>query len=68
MAATNRSAPKPHDRGLQGFDEGDQMPYRTPRGAVEGPRRALHITQFLAVMLVVVLFLAVAYMAKMRWG
>jgi hypothetical protein len=67
MAATNRDLQKGESELHRAFD-GDQMPYRTPRGPVVGSRRALHVAEVLAVVLAMILFLAVAYMARWQWG
>ena len=48
--------------------EGDQMPYRWPRGQVTGSRIGLHVAQAVCLLLLAALVALVAYMIKMRWG
>jgi hypothetical protein len=67
MAATNQDLQQGKSDLRRALD-GDQMPYRTPRGAEIGSRRGLHLAEVLAVVLALVLFLAVAYMARWQWG
>jgi hypothetical protein len=68
MVDANRDAQK-DAAGLPHMAPGDQMPYRTPRGPlVGGHRTGLHIAQVLAVVLMVVLFVAIAYMSHWQWG
>ncbi|HVW29423.1 MAG TPA: hypothetical protein VHC69_28855 [Polyangiaceae bacterium] len=68
MTATNQGVQKSEHRGLEGFDEGTQMPYRTPRGAVVGRKRGLHVAQVLAILLIIGLFVAIAFMARTSLG
>ncbi len=67
MAATIRDLQR-GGTDLRRALDGDQMPYRTPRGAEIGSRRGLHIAEVLAVVLTLILFLAIAYMAHWQWG
>ena len=68
MAATNHDVQKGERRGLEGFDQGTEMPYRMPRGEVVGRKLGLHIAQALAIVLVIVLFAAIAFMAGKPLG
>lgn len=68
MAATNQGVQNSGHRGLEGFDEGTEMPYRTPRGEVVGRKRGLHIVQALAILLIIGLFVAIAFMARTPLG
>jgi hypothetical protein len=67
MAATYRDLHR-GDSDIHRALDGDQMPYRTPRGPSVGSRRPLHVAEVLAVVLTIVLFLAIAYMAHWQWG
>jgi hypothetical protein len=50
------------------FDEGDQMPYRWPRGSFVGTRGWEYLTVGICLVLLVGLFALIAYMAHWRWG
>jgi len=56
------------ERGQLHVRYDEPVPYRWPRGAVEGSRVGLRIAQAIAVVLLWVLVALVVYMAKLRWG
>jgi len=68
MATANRQVRNTVESTRSTYEMGDQMPYRMPRGKVTGSRAGLHIAQILAVLLTVLLFLAIGFMARWQWG
>lgn len=67
MTPTSTDKEREAKRDLH-FADGDQMPYRWPRGQVSGSRIGLRLAEAVCVLLLAALVALVVYMARMRWG
>jgi hypothetical protein len=50
------------------LDQGDQMPYRWPRGFSRGPRFAEVLVAGTSILMILAFFAFVAYMVHWQWG